>query len=244
MAATTTEISFDLLKTWLAANKNTSKINLRINEDAIEEVKTNGWKSQAIEPATPLSCILYLTDPMYVHIPTTSRPSILREKCTELESSFTSILKGRQFPVRRTAEAIIAASTGGSDSCSTLGWNALCRLFECQIVWFDEGTKLLQFYPSDVCEWEQEKPIYFISCLANQVWITPEGWNQGELGVWLANKEADGWRVKYEEADGTMEELKELASKIGFNMSVKVNKAELQKQLGRAKAVKHLATWE
>jgi hypothetical protein len=201
------------------------------------------WNCVPIEPATPLSCLLYLTDPMYSLLPVQSRPSMLRETCTELELSFQTILHGRKFPVRRTADAIVAASTGGSDACSALGWKAMAGLYECQIVWFDETQKLIQFYPEAVSEWTSEKPIYFCSHLANQVWIPPKEWKQSSFATWLSVKEQDGWRVKYDEAEGTVEELKELSKKIGFNLNIKVNKAELQKKLGKARAIKQLGEW-
>ena len=236
-------ISLDQVKSWLTTNKNNFKLRKAAEFETSDIVtKENGWQSQSIQPATPLSCILYLTDSMYNHIPMSGRPGILRTTCTDLESSFTTILKGRQFPVRRTAEAIVAASTGGSDACSTLGWNALCRLYEIQIVWFDEGIKLIQFYPDNIDNWSKDIPIHFISCLANQVWIPPSSWNN-DLGLWLANKENEGWRVKYNDAEGSMEELRDLASKISYNLNTRVIKAELQKQLGRARAIHALAKW-
>jgi hypothetical protein len=234
----TDNISLSQVKSWISTNKNNFKFKKRVEYVETDTVvKENGWQSQSVEPATPLSCILYLTDSLYNHVPMSGRPGILRSTCTDLESSFTTLLKGRQFPVRRTAEAIIAASTGGPDACSTLGWNALCRLYEIQIVWFDEGTKLIQFYPNAVDEWSSETPIHFMSCLANQVWVPPSSWKQKNLGLWLANKENEGWRVKYNEADGTMEELRAIASKINYQLSTKVIKAELQKQLGKARAI-------
>ena len=237
-------VSLEQVKSWLTTNKNIFKIKKPTEFEATNTVsKENGWQSQSVEPATPLSCILYLTDSMYNHVPMSGRPGMLRTTCTELESSFTTILKGRQFPVRRTAEAIVAASTGGSDACSALGWNALCRLYEIQIVWFDEGIKLVQFYPDTIDTWSQEIPIHFIGCLANQLWVPPSSWKPADLGIWLANKENEGWRVKYNEADGTMDELRELASKIGYNLNTKVIKAELQKQLGKARAIKALGEW-
>jgi len=237
-----TPIEFSEIKQWVSINKNqTSKFNLP-KEDPVKTT-VQGWESQSIEPATPLSCILYLTDSMYTHIPVSGRHSLLREKCTELESSFTTILKGRKFPVRRTAEAIVAASTGGPNSSSTLGWNALCRLFEMQIVWFDEGQKLIQFYPEDVHTWSCDTPIHFISNLANQVWIPPSSWNSSNFINWLSNKENEKWRIKYNEADGTMEELKDLAKKVGYNANTRINKADLQKHLGRARAIYELGQW-
>ena len=238
----TDTIQLDVLKEWIAKNPNQDLKLPKVKYEATEKVQ-NGWESQQVEPQTPLSCILYLTDSMYSLLPITGRPLILRDKCTELESSFTTILKGRQFPIRRTAEAIIAASTGGSSACSTLGWNALCRLFEIQIVWFDENQKLMQFYPSELHTWSQETPIHFISSLANQVWNPPKGWNQSNFATWLANKEHEGWKIKYEEVDGTLEELKELSRKLNDIPSTKLNKADLGKRLGRTRAVKHLCEW-
>ena len=237
-----TAVDLTTLKKWISENLHHG-MKLPVMRHEVKEQKKGGWESQSIEPATPLSCILYLTDPMYSHIPANSRPGILRETCTDLESSFTTILKGRKFPVRRTAEAIIAASTGGPSTCSALGLNALCRLYEFQFVWFDEGQKLIKFYPEEVSEWTMEKPVHFISSLANQVWIPPSAWSQASLVNWLAEKENDGWKVNYDEADGSMEELKDLCKKLNYSPATKLNKADLGKKLGRIRAIKELGKW-
>ena len=239
-------VTANLLKEWIASNPHRGVHLPMMRDHALKPQPTsanNVWQTVAIEPATPLSCIQYILDPMYNFIPTNHRATLLREKCTELESSFTTILKGRQFPVRKTAEAIIAACTGGSNSCSALGWKALAGLFELQIVWFDETQKLMQFYPEAVDEWTSDKTIVFCSNLANQVWIPPSSFTNRDFPNWLAQKEHAGWKIKYNEAEGTMEELKELGQKLGDSCMVKTNKAELQKRLGRLRAIKSLGTW-
>lgn len=252
-------VSFENLKAWIAENPNANcklpvlregfskgvSVNVSTQKEG-ENVQKDSlhWEAIPIQPATPLSCILYITDPMYSLTPEGARGSILREKCTELESTYTSILKGRQFPIRKTAEAIIAACTGGSSACSALGWKALCGLFKIQIVWFDETQKLLQFYPEELHLWTPENPIYFFSCLANQVWTPPSNWKAHHLGMWLSDKENEGWRINYEEVDGTMEELKALAKELEVFPSTKLLKAELCKRLGKARAIKAIGKWD
>jgi hypothetical protein len=240
-------VSAEVLKTWIQNNPNRGVVKLPTLETNIGLPKSPSgqtWETVAIEPATPLSCLLYMTDSIYAITPVVSRPSLLREKCTELEMTFASVLKGRQFPVRRTTDAIIAASTGGSNACSALGWKAMAGLFQCQIVWFDESQKLIQFYPEYVHEWTPEHPIYFMSHLANQVWIPPEhSWKPSQFADWLANKEHEGWRCNYEEAEGTMEELKALQKELDIHPTEKVLKADLQKRLGKARVIKHLSSW-
>jgi hypothetical protein len=250
-------LQFETLKNWVSENKNQS-IKLPVHLDNLSressssssEGKTssgssniNSWEAIPIEPATPLSCILYITNPMYSLTPVGARNSLLREKCTELQSTYTNVLKGRKFPICKTAEAIIAACTGGSSACSSLGWKALCGLFGIQIVWFDETQKLLQFYPEELHTWTPEKPIYFFSCLANQVWNPPSNWKPIQLGLWLSDKENEGWRVKYEEADGTMEELKALGKELDVFPATKMLKADLCKYLGKAMAIKAIGKW-
>jgi hypothetical protein len=240
-------ISAEVLKTWIQNNPNRGVVklpSLESKESHLESKSTGQtWETVAIEPATPLSCLLYMTDSIYAITPVSSRPSLLREKCTELEMNFASVLKGRQFPVRRTTDAIIAASTGGSNACSALGWKAMAELFQCQIVWFDESQKLIQFYPESVHEWCSENPIYFMSHLANQIWTPPDSWKSSQFADWLANKEHEGWRCNYEEAEGTMEELKALQKELDVHPAGKLLKADLQKRLGKARVIKHLSSW-
>jgi hypothetical protein len=40
-----------------------------------------------------------------------------------------------------------------------------------------------------------------------------------------------------------MEELKDLAKKVGYNANTRINKADLQKHLGRARAIYELGQW-
>ena len=60
-------ISLDQVKSWLTTNKNNFKLRKAVEFETSDTVtKENGWQSQSIQPATPLSCILYLTDSMYI----------------------------------------------------------------------------------------------------------------------------------------------------------------------------------
>jgi hypothetical protein len=236
-------VDIKILKDWIQANPHHG-IKLQTFSDDINIIKESSeWETVSVEPSTPLSCILYQIDPMYSFTPVHTRASILREKCTELESSFQTVLKGRKFPIRRTTDAIIASSTGGSSACSILGWQAMARLFEGQIVWFDESQKLLQFYPEKLSEWSIDTPIWFCSCLANQIWNPPKMWSPKSFASWLANKEHSGWRVKYEEVEGTMEELRKIGKEFNNILNIKILKSELQKKLGRAIAIKNISSW-
>lgn len=205
-------------------------------------VDTKGWTRVNVAPATPLSAVLLAQDTLYAASPINSRHALLRDELTDLQEKAMLLLKGRQWPVRKTAEGLAAAGTeeGRASTWPAQGWRAICALRECQIVVVNEEKKHVSFFPEDVRTWSNEIDTLFVEYEARYIWHRPAG---ASVGLWIGEKEADGWTVEWPVAEGTMEELKSAVGKHNLVLPAKCNKDTLSKRIGRAEAVNVLAQW-
>jgi hypothetical protein len=239
-------ISFEKVKEWVSKNHShpvklcvyRGKDTVDISEDSKQ---SDGWNKRLITPSTPLSAVLMLQDDMYNAIPSTARYSQLREETTQLQEKATLHLKGRSWPVRRTAEGLagVGLEEEKHSLWTALGWRALCYLRECQIIVFNESLKSIDFYPEDIRIWSKERPVYIMDATAHTVLISPENYN---ILTWICNQEKDGYTVMWPHMDGTLEEIKTAAVSVGES-SVKITKDKLGAKVGRAQAVKVLKSW-
>ena len=219
----------------LPAYTNTEKAR---NEQ--ESVQKDGWSKHIVMPSTPLSAILLMQDDIYASSPITARNSHLRDETTTLQERAVTQLKGRAWPMRKTAEGI--ASVGLEEERHSLwtpiGYRALCNLRECQLVVLQETTHVLTFYPEDVRCWSKDIPVYILDSYAHMIHTPPESFT---LISWLLQQEAN-FAIEWPEQEGTMEELKAIAGKIGES-TAKIVKASLQKKIGRTQSINALKEW-
>jgi len=240
-------VSFEQVKEWVSKNHShpvrlrvfMGKDTVRVQEDSNQ---SDGWSKRLITPSTPLSAILMMEDDIYSSIPSTARHSQLRDETTELQEKATLHLKGRSWPVRRTAEGLAAVGLEMERHSlwTPLGWKALCQLRECQIVVLDEALKTIVFYPEDVRLWNRGRSTYIMDSTAHTVLIPPETYS---LLSWVCKHEALSYAVAWPQQEGTMEEIKAAAVAVG-EATVKVTKDKLGIKVGRAQAVKVLKEWD
>lgn len=236
-------ISFEKVKEWVSKNHSQPvKLSVFLGKDTVhapeDSHQSDGWSKRLITPSTPLSAVLMLQDDIYNAIPSTARHSQLRDETTELQEKATLHLKGRAWPVRRTAEGLagIGLEMEKHSLWTAIGWRALCHLRECQIVVLNETLKTLVFYPEDVRLWTKERPVYIMDATAHTVLIGPEGYN---LLSWVCKHEKDGYEINWPHQEGTMEEIKAAAVAVG-EATVKITKDKLGAKVGRAQSVKAL----
>lgn len=222
------------LKPYVAAQE-----SVAVHADAVD---AKGWGRIPVSPATPLSAILMAQDSTYAASSANSRRAFLRDELTDLQEKSMLLLKGRQWPVRKTAEGLAAAGIeeGRASAWPAQGWRALCALRECQIVVVNEDKKQIHFYPEDVRTWSSEIETLYIEYEARFIWDAPKG---ASLGLWLSEKETDGWCIEWPVAEGTMEELKASAIKLNLSLPPKCNKESLTKRVGRAESVHVFSNW-
>jgi hypothetical protein len=165
---------------------------------------------------------------------------MLRDETTDLQEKSVLFLKGRQWPIRRTAEGIVAAGLEEGKTWPELGWEALCALRECQLVSINEDKKQISFYPTDIRTWSSTTPVYIVD---HEVRYLHKQSTPFSLGLWLSQQEQAGWSIAWPIADGTVVELKAAAEKVNETVPPRVTKDALTKRVGRAEAVHHLAQW-
>jgi len=237
--------TLETLKGWVKKNP-FQELSLKVysgSETATptqEPLQKDGWSKRIITPSTPLSAILMMQDDIYLASPITARSGQLRDETTNLQEKAVLHLKGRAWPLRKTAEGI--ASVGLEEERHSLwtpiGYRALCSLRECQLVVLNETNHTITFYPEDVRCWSKDIPVYILDSSSHTIHIPPESFS---LVSWLQKQEMD-FAIEWPEQEGTMEELKSIAGKLGES-SLKIVKANLQKKIGRTQSIQLLKGW-
>ena len=199
-----------------------------------------GWTKKSVAPATPLSGILLAQDVLYSGLTEDARRTMLRDQTTDLQEKSVLHLKGRQWPIRRTAEGIVAAGLEEGKSWPELGWEALCSLRECQILLLNEDKKQVSCFPSDLRTWSSSTPILIFD---HEMRYVHKQAKPFFLGLWFSQQEQAGWSLPWPVADGTVVELKAAAEKVNETVPAKITKDALSKRVGRAEAIHLLSQW-
>ena len=242
-----TTLNWTHVQNWIQSNPNRSATlkpfvpTKQSVEGEMEQTDTLGWTKLPVSPSTPLSAVLLAQDLMYRSVTEGARGAILRDETTDCQEKATLHLKGRAWPVRRTAEGIAAVGMeeAKASAWTTLGWHAIAALREIQIVIMNEQTKTIEFVPEDIRSWSNETEIICIAHDARFVWTHPS--SASILHKWIAHQAFHEWTIEYPLADGTMEELKTAAAK--HEIAGKHVKDELRKLIGRAQSIKHILSW-
>jgi hypothetical protein len=242
-------LTWSQIQTWFDKNAHRHKcVSPYISsKDSIEGPATKiddyGWNTIPAGPCTPLSAILIAQDTMYNASPESMRHSLLRDETTDLQEKAVLHLKGRAWPVRRTAEGIAACGLeeGRASNWSDLGWRALCALRECQLIIINEEKKQLHFFPEDVSTWSENTETFCVDHECRFVSTNPNA--SSILAMWLSKKESDGWAIQWIAAEGTMEQLKAELATYNEILTSKCTKDVLTKKVGRAKSLHTLSSW-
>jgi hypothetical protein len=242
-------IPWPTLQTWLERNPFQTAA-LKPYELATETVSgpteqqaSDGWTRIPVQPATPLSAVLLAQDAMYSASPLSGRRALLRDELTDLQERALLHLKGRQWPVRKTAEGLAAAGLeeGRASTWPAIGWKAICALRECQLIVVNESARSIAFFPEDVRTWSPDVDVLFVEHEARMIWV-PTG--TPNIRKWISDHEHEGWTIEWPLADGGMEELKSSAQTLHETLPPKINKDALRKKVGRAQSIHALLPWE
>lgn len=209
----------------------------------IEQIDSNGWNKQPVVPATPLSAVLLQQDCIYNATIESSRRAMLRDETTDLQEKAVMLLKGRSWPVRKTAEGIaaIGLEEGRASIWPAIGWRALAALRECQIVLVNEEKKTVEFFPEDIRTWSSQVEIIFVEYECRYIW-TPRQEGKVQINMWLSEKEREGWGIGWPIAEGSIIELRAASEKLNESAAGK-RKEALQKSVGRAQAIHQFSSW-
>ena len=239
-------LTWTQVQPWLLANPHTTPLvpyksgSTSIQGHPETEGLFPGWTMKSVAPATPLSGILLAQDVLYSGLTEDARRTMLRDQTTDLQEKSVLHLKGRQWPIRRTAEGIVAAGLEEGKSWPDLGWEALCALRECQLILLNEDKKQITFYPEDLRTWSSTTPILIFD---HEMRYYHKQSTPFSVGLWLSQQEQAGWTIAWPIADGTVVELKAAAEKAKETVPAKITKEALSKRVGRAEAVHLLSQW-
>jgi hypothetical protein len=241
-------IEWSSVKSWIAKNPSKSK-KLTLKQSTVESLpyqESNEWTTSAVVPATPLSCTLFLQDSIYPSLQVEKRESVLREECTKLQEQSITQCKGRQFPVRKTAEGLVQVSLETRGDYCPIGLKAMTFLRECQIICLNEQTKHLTFVPEDVRLWSNEKEVLIMQSDFRGVYHPPTSFKPTNILEWISNKESSGWVIEYPVAEVTLsvEELKKILTTNNQSIIPKQTKDAMRKRAGRSQSINLLKSWE
>lgn len=244
-----TTVSWTQVQKWITQNPHASKElmpfcnskeSIAIENDIIDEYNLTKHK---VSPATPLSVILLGQDTLYGAYNESSRRAMLRNETTDLQEKAVLHLKGRAWPVRRTAEGLSACGLeeGRASSWPALGWKALCELRECQLIIVNDEKKEVHFFPEDIRTWSYNVNTFIVEYECRFLWTHK---NVCEiLKDWLDEKEKQSWTIAWPLAEGSMEELKKEYANVSDSYTGKLTKEIIQKRLGRLQSLKLITSW-
>jgi len=239
-------LSWTSVQPWLSVNPHNIHLipfkNASTSVEGLPELQgiIDGWTKQPVHPATPLSAVLLAQDPIFSSLNEGARRTIIREEVTDMQEKSILMLKGRQWPIRRTSEGIVAVGLEEGRSWPELGWTALCALRECQIITLNEDKKIIKFFPEDVRTWSVNTEVLIMD---HEVRYLHKQAPKFQLCLWLSQKEVEGYIISWPLAEGSMVELKEKAEKLHQSIHGKVVKEQLCKRVGKAEGIHHLTSW-
>ena len=220
---------------WIRRNPHASTPPPVATESTIEcinipvENEEGLWTQLAVEPSTPLSCILCALDVEGYNGSTVAlRKAALRSVCTDLQVRAETELKGRAHPRAKTNEGLVEVAEKEISPWSAHGLAALAALYKIQMVVLNEVDKRIHYIPEDAAAWDREVPIYYFAHNYRSIYVAPRGFGHEGLLAWLGLKEGEGWTMEVKEVKGTIEELRELAATNGIELPAgKIKKDEL-----------------
>jgi hypothetical protein len=248
------------IQSWVLENPNRKRtvlpIEIRVLSDTQEGEEApatlpGGWVPTPLEPPGPVSQWLWKTNAEYRAGTAQMRRTILRDALLEIGARVDAELRGAKWSRKKIHEQLAAQQTAAvSPPMDTPELDkGLAALIGVQIVQVDEANKKVRFVPPDPRTWSAELPVWGATTGARAVLHRQNEESVGEgLAKWLGDRESEGWKIAWPEADGTIEELKSKLAQRGLSVGGggtrldKPKKADYAAALGRAEAVSHLST--
>lgn len=161
-----------------------------------------------------------------------------------LQKEGTESIRGR----RKLSKKAIGEALSSTNPTKDQLWVFAACLYELkqvQVVWWNDDEKRISTMPEDLRAWSTQRKTLWVSqdCSHMLQW---DECDAPALGLFLSQREGEGWRIAWPEAEGTMEELKSYAATHAISVSAvllgdKVKKSDYSRVVGRAQAVAHLS---
>ena len=211
-------------------------------EDAPATV-AGGLIPTPLEPPGPLSLYLWKTNPEFRAGTPPIRRTILRDAILDITVRVEAELRGVKWHRKKVLEQLAAQQTSAvSPPMDTPELDVgLCAIFGYQKVCVDEAGKKIRFFPPDPRTWSTELPVWGATTGARAVLHRSgeESIGQG-IALWLSEREVEGWKIDWPEADGTLEEIKKKMVERGTGVGPRIDKpkkVDWAAALGRAEAI-------
>jgi len=259
---TTTKLSpfkmLDNIREWVKENPHRKRTVIPIEIQTISDTQegedqpasaAGGLVPTPLEPPGPVSLILWKTNPEFRAATAQVRRTILRETILTLATRIEEELRGVKWSRKKVQEQLATQQTAAvSPPMDTPELDrALAHLYGYQKLVVDEANKKVRFFPPDPRTWSSEFPIWGATAGARAV-LHKQGENSVGIGLaqWLSDRENDGWKIDWPEADGKLEDLKAKLSQAGLSTGVKLDKpkkADYALAVGKAETLAHLAAF-
>lgn len=244
------------IQAWVKENPNRKRevppIEIRVVSDTQEGEEApatiaGGFVPTPLEPPGPVSLVLWHTDPEFRAGGAQVRRSLLREAILLVTERVDKELRGVKWSRKKVLEQLAAQQTAAvSPPMET--WEldrGLAHMYNYQKLVVDEAGKKVGFFPPDPRTWSAEYPIWGGTTGSRAVLhrVGEQSVGRG-LAIWLGDREREGWKVDWPEADGTLEEIKAKMLQRGTGVGPRLDKpkkADWALALGRAECLAHLA---
>lgn len=200
-----------------------------------------GCKVRRLTPARLTTAWLMNEDPLMTIAGGSYKNTEVRDKTFELQEEAIRTLRGNRKLTKAKMGDALAAVKPTTDQTKIVA-AVLYGLKRIQTVCFDEKARKVWTMPEDLRAWSVGMETLWVNegctiCLET---------GPGAVGLWLSQREAEGWKIEWPQGEGTMEELKAEVGKRGLSvhpleLGAKVKKEDYVRVVGRAQAVEHLA---
>jgi hypothetical protein len=197
-----------------------------------------------LDPPGPVSVYLWLTDTLYRGATPQLRRVMLREKIIEITGDVERECRGVKWRRPKVLEQL-AAQQSAAVSPPQDTWEldrALAHIFEYQKVLVDEANRTVVFIPDNPAMWVADRPVWIIGVGSRTVFHKGQEHDcRKALPSWLEDRQTAGWTVKWPDADGSLEELKQRAAALGVSFRMeKPKKQDYSEKLGKVESMKRL----
>lgn len=224
-------------------------------EDLLAAVKKNEWRGKCVPPVStaaaepdaesptiPLApprlttawCML--EDPMMSIAGESYKTQEVRDRSFALQEEAVANLRGnRKLTKAKMGDALAAVKPTVIQTKVVAG--VLYGLKQIQTVCYDEEKKTLWTVPEDLRVWSRSRPTLWVDARCETM-LRAE--SVPSLGLWLSQKEREGWTIPWPDAEGTLEEVKQQMRGQPGEPQGKVKKEVWARALGRLQAVEAL----
>lgn len=211
----------------------------QIRGDAAETL----WGARVVplQPARLTTAWLLGEDPLMGLAGSGYRNTEVRDQTFVLREEASTKLRGiRRLPKAKVADALASIKPTVDQTKIVAG--VLYALRQIQTVCFDEQAKTFWTVPEDLRVFSKGYRTLWVDARCEKMLEFEEA---PRFGLWISQREAEGWTVVWPEADGGFEEIKEkMRGQPGEPKIKGAKKADWAAALGRLEAVEHLALLE